>query len=108
MKKAQTEKLPPELCRLVIALCGDYDRREGVIRKGSAAPEVLQNYESLNRGIDRALAEVCEVGIRGDMRRDIAERRGARRTFISCMGEGTFKRRKRASQYCIARELHLL
>ncbi len=100
--------LPPEVGRVVIALCGDYDRRERVLRRKEAPPEVLSTYESLNRGIDRALAEVCEESIRTQLRQDIAERRGARRTPILSISEGTYKRRKRESALRIARELNLL
>ena len=100
--------LPPEVGRVVIALCGDYDRRERVLLRGEAAPAVLSSYETLNRGIDRALAEVCEEGIRTQLRRDIAEKRGARRTQILTISEGTYKRRKRESALRIARELNLL
>lgn len=102
------KRLPPEVVRVVTALCGDYDRRERVLLHGEAAPEVLSTYEALNRGIDRAIAEVCEEGIRAQLRRDIAEHRGARRTPILTISEGTYKRRKRESEIRIARELNLL
>lgn len=102
------DRLPPEVGRLVIALCGDYDRRESILRRAAADPEVLAYFEHLNRGIDRAMAAVCEEGIRTQLRRDIGLRRGARRSPIYCIGEGTYKRRKRASQYRIAKELKLL
>ena len=102
------KKLPPEVGRVVVALCGDYDRRERILRHGEAAPEVLSTYETLNRGIDRALAAVCEEGIRTQLRHDIAEHRGARRTPILTIGEGPYKRRKRETAMQIARELNLL
>ncbi len=101
-------RLPLEVGRLVIALCGDYDRRESILRRQAAAPDVLSMYDALNRGIDRAVAEVCEVGIRTQIRRDIGDRRGARRSPIICLSEGTYKRRKREAQYRIAKELRLL
>ena len=102
------DRLPPEVGRLVIALVGDYDRRESVLRRSAAEADVLAMYDALNRGIDRAVAEVCEVGIRTQIRRDIGDRRGARRSPIICLSEGTYKRRKRETQYRIAKELRLL
>lgn len=108
MTGGPSDRLPPEVGRLVIALCGDYDRRERILRRAAADPEVLATYERLNRGIDRAIAAVCEEGIRTQLRLDIGLRRGARRSPIYCIGEGTYKRRKRASQYRIAKELRLL
>lgn len=100
--------LPDGVRRLVIALCDDYDRRESELRRGAASPEVLARCEQLNRGIDAAVGRVCEASIRTQMRRDIGERRGARRSPLYFLSEGTYKRRKRDSQYEIARELHLL
>lgn len=102
------DSLPPEVGRVVIALCGDYDRRERILRHGEAAPEVLSTYEALNRGIDRAIAEVCEESIRTQLRRDIGERRGARRSPIFTISEGTYKRRKRDTALRIAKELNLV
>ena len=102
------DRLPPEVGRLVIALCGDYDRRESILRREAAEEDVLALYRALNRGIDRAVSEVCEVGIRTQIRRDIGDRRGARRSPIICISEGTYKRRKRAAQFRIAKELRLL
>lgn len=103
-----TATLPPEIGRVVIALCGDYDRRERALHRGDGAPEILLNYRALNRAIDHAIAKVCEEPIRHQVLRDIAERRGARRTPINTLSEGTYKRRKRESTYQIARELRLL
>ena len=108
MTVSAPQKLPAEVRQLVIALCADYDRRERILRRGAATPDVLSVFESLNRGIDRAVAETCEIGIRTDIRRDIGAKRGARRTQLYFLSEGTYKRRKRDAQHRIAEELHLL
>ena len=110
MSHTSTASLPPEVGRVVVALCGDYDRRERALRsdKATASRETLRHYNMLNRAIDRALAEVCEEPIRHQLLHDIGERRGARRTSIITMSEGTYKRRKRDSTYRIAKELRLL
>lgn len=102
------DKLPIEVGRVVVALCGDYQRRESILRRGSAPPDVLAQYESLNRKIEDAVAEVCEEGIRRQILLDIGSRRGARRSPLYFLSEGTYKRRKRASQYRIAKALKLV
>ncbi len=104
----KSEQLPLGVNRVVVALCGDYDRRERAIRRREATPEVLSSYTALNRAIDDALAEVCEEGIRVQMRADIGAGRGARRSPLYFLSEGTYKKRKRAAKYRIARILNLL
>jgi hypothetical protein len=108
MREEKNAKLPPEVRQVVVALCADYERRERILRRQSATPDVLSLYETLNRGIDRAVAELCEARIRTEMRRDIGAKRGARRTPLYFMSEGTYKRRKRDTQHRIAEALHLL
>lgn len=100
--------IPLEVDRMVVAICGDYDRRERILRRSAAAPEVLAYLAELNRTIDRAVAEVCEAGICRQIRLDIGERRGARRTPLYCLGETTYKRRKHDAKIAIAKALHLM
>ncbi len=92
----------------MVALCGDYERREQAIRRKSAPEAVLSSYAALNRSIDRAVGEVCEEAICRQMREDIGAGRGARRSPLYMLGEGTYKRRKRSAKYSIARNLNLL
>ena len=101
-------KMPLSLDRTIVGLCGDYDRRERVLAHSDAPPEVLAQYERLNRGIDRAVADVCEDGIREQIRLDIGAGRGARRTPLYFLSEGTYKSRKRDTKWRIAEELKLL
>ncbi|MBQ2718620.1 MAG: hypothetical protein IJF73_00980 [Clostridia bacterium] len=102
------EQLPLALNRLIVSLVGDYERRASVLRRKAAAPDVLDRYHALNRLIDEAIAEVCEEGICRQMRLDIGEGRGARRSPLYYMGEGLYKRRKRAAKERIAEKLGLL
>ena len=102
------DRLPPALDRMIVALCGDYDRRAALLRTADAPPEVLESCASLNSAIDGAVAEVCEDGIRRQMLLDIVEGRGARRTPLYFLGEGTYKRRKRDVKLSIARRLKLM
>ena len=102
------KRMPLSLDRTIVGLCGDYDRRERVLARSAATPEVLAQYERLNRGIDRAVADVCEDGIREQIRLDIGAGRGARRTPLYFISEGTYKSRKRETKWRIAEELKLL
>ena len=101
-------RMPLSLDRTIVGLCGDYDRRERILARAAAAPEVLAQYERINRGIDRAVADICEDGIREQIRLDIGAGRGARRTPLYFLSEGTYKSRKRDTKWRIAEELKLL
>ena len=97
------------LYRLVCALCLDYDRREDALRNQEGDLCTLLTYRDLNETIDRSIAEVCEETIREEMRRDIGNYIGITRTkLLDCMGDNTFKIRKRMSIEAIARNLHLI
>ncbi len=100
--------LPESVLRAVRAMCEDYDRRAGEIRRGALAPEVLGHYMMLNGAIDRALAECCEEGIRTEMRRDIGNNTGYQFTQLYFLSFGTYKDRKRKSKHAIAKALHLI
>ena len=104
----QSTRLPLGVNRLVVAFCGDYDRRQDAIRKGSAPPETLAWFSHLNNAINVALADVCEASICTQMRKDIGDGRGARRTPIYFLSEGAYKKRKRAAKYRIAKQLKLV
>ena len=100
--------LPAALNRLIVSLVGDYDRRASVLRRRAAGEDVLLRYHALNRLIDEAIGEVCEERIARQMRLDIGEGRGARCSPLYYMGEGLYKRRKRAAKENIAKKLGLL
>ena len=108
MTRCEIVRMPTELDRLIVSLVGDYERRASVLRRRAAAQDVLDRYHTLNRAIDEAIAEVCEPGICRQIRLDIGDRRGARRSPINCMGEGLYKKRKRDAKWSIARHLHLI
>ncbi len=103
----EKDRLPLDVSRTVVALCNDYDRRRREILRKVLPEAVLRHYEFLNSVIDTALREVCEEGIREDMRRDIGLGRGHRMSPIYCLSAKTFKRRKRDTKKRIA-ELLLL
>ncbi len=106
--KSMNESLPLEVNRLVIALCGDYDRRQHILERKCASPDTLAHFYQLNSAIDNAVAEVCEEAICRQMREDIGAGRGARRSPLYFLSEGAYKQRKRAAKYRIARSLNLL
>ena len=100
--------LPMSVNRIVVALCGDYDRRKREIEKNKIDTETLAYYRRLNAAIDEALYEECEEGIRSTMRSDIGNGVGHRRTQLYYMAPGTYKTRKRNSKYRIAKRLNLV
>ena len=107
-RRKRMDPIPLEVDRLVVAVCGDYERRERLLHRRELPPEVRACLEEMNRRIDAAIAEVCEPGICLQIRRDIGERRGARRTPLYCLGEATYKRRKHEAKLSIARALRLM
>lgn len=100
--------LPLSVNRVVVALCGDYDRRKKEIEKNKIDSSTIEYYKYLNAAIDEAIDEECEEGIRGTMRSDIGNGVGHRRTQLYYMAVGTYKSRKRNSKYRIAKKLNLL
>ena len=100
--------LPLSVNRVVVALCGDYDRRKKEIEKNRIDKETLSHYKELNDLIDEAINEECEKGIQNTMRSDIGNGVGHRRTQLYYMAAGTYKTRKRNSKYRIAKKLNLL
>lgn len=100
--------IPTTIVEIVKAICGDYERRERLIRHGTITGEVLSRYVFLNSIVDKALEEV-EVGIRKNMLEDIQYRRGydfsPASPFIS---KNTYYRRKRKLIYDIAVGLALM
>ena len=108
MTTVQEVKLPLALNRLIVSLVGDYDRRASILRRKAAATDVLDRYHALNHAIDEAIAEVCEESICRQMRLDIGEGRGARRSPLYVLGEGLYKKRKREAKWAIARRLGLI
>jgi hypothetical protein len=101
-------KLPEGVERAVRAMCEDYDRRASEICRAKLSVEVLAHYMLLNAAIDRAISEICEEGIRKEMRRDIGLNRGYHFTQLYFLAEGTYKDRKRKSKHAIAKALHLI
>ncbi len=104
----EKETLPLDVSRIVVSLCNDYDRRKRELFRARLPAPILHQYAFLNATIDKALSEVCEEGIRDDMRRDIGLGRGHRMSPIYCLSPKTFKRRKRDTKRRIAELLFLV
>ncbi len=103
-----TNTLPLSVNRVVVAICGDYDRRKREIEKKKIDEQTLSHYRRLNNLIDEAITEECEVGIRNTMREDIGNGVGHRRTQLYYISAGTYKTRKRNTKYRIAKKLNLV
>ena len=107
-KEAREKMLPLQINRVVVALCGDYERRQKEIEKKTADEKTIEQYRFLNEVIDSALEEECEEGIRKKLREDIGNGIGHRRTQLYYMAAGTYKTRKRNCKYRIAKKLNLV
>ena len=107
-KEARAKMLPLQINRVVVALCGDYERRQREIEKQTADEKTIEHYRFLNQVIDSALEEECEEGIRKKLREDIGNGVGHRRTQLYYMAAGTYKTRKRNCKYRIAKKLNLV
>lgn len=106
--KNTTIKAGTTVYKLICDLCQDYERRAEAISERSKGMSTLLVYQHLNDSIDRAIASVCEEGIRETMREDIGNHIGLSRTEIYYISDGTYKVRKRKSIEAIAKELHLI
>ena len=51
-------KIPESVCRVVSAICADYERRETEMRSGNLTPFVRDTYRNTNRVIDDAVTSV--------------------------------------------------
>lgn len=107
-RRKRMDPIPKEVDRLVVALCGDYERRVRYARRTTLDPALREAMLSINERIDAAVAAVCEAGICRQIRRDIGERRGARRTPLYCLSEATYKRRKHEAKIAVAKAFHLM
>ena len=97
-----------DIYETVVAICKGYERRKKVISDDDGETSTLNTYRALNEAIDRAIASVCEEGIREQIRKDIAKRRGYYYSDLSLiMSYETFFKRKKHSIVAIAKELHL-
>ena len=82
--------------------------RLAIRRKGGLPETVLSHYRHLNDMIDLGLESACEPGVRAEMRADIAEGRGERRTMLYFLDRRTYRKSKRRAKLAIAAALGLL
>lgn len=95
--------------KIVCALCKDYERREKAIRENKLNSEDLSLYKYLNDTIDKSIAEVsiCAETWRVQLRKDIGNGVGHRRTQLYDMPISLYKECKRLFINAIARNLRL-
>lgn len=101
-------ELPRGVVRMVESVCGDYARRCAAIKNGSAKGAVLDKYIELNVAVETALEKI-EIGIRGELLRDIAIGRGYNRSAVSgFVAKNTYYSRRLRLICDIARNLNLI
>lgn len=106
-----TNELDPEYTQtldgLVVALCADYERREGFIGKSILPKRCEMEYKYLNVKILEAAEEVAGERLAPIFIKDIGERVGYAYTEAYFLSESTYKRQKKEVKLEIARKLHL-
>lgn len=95
------------LDRLVVALCGDFARRERLIREGGLPLRMLSELRYLNMKIlEGAEEEACSDG--EIFISEIGGRVGYVNSELDFMSEPTYKRRKAEVKRSIAKKLYLI
>ena len=106
-EEAARDGIERSLDRLVVALCGDYERRERMIREGGLPLRMLSELRYLNMKILDAAEEVAcydgEIFIS-----EIGEKIGYINSRLDFMSEPTYKRRKSEIKRSIAKKLYLI
>lgn len=104
-----TWSIPRGVAKIAKAVCADYERRSAVLRAGSASNAVLEEYRKLNAAVDAALAEIEEPAIRADILKNIIERRGYEKSFVTTyICENSYYARQRRVLCLIAKNLLLI
>ena len=84
-----------------------YRHRAVRIADARLPESILAEMREINRKIDDALEESCEVGLRELILSDLADRRGSMYTQAYFIGEVAYKHRKQAAKHAIARRFGL-
>lgn len=111
-KKIEGEKLPISVKRQIVALCGDYKRRESEILRDRRRREVLLQYKAINELIKASADEVCPYESE-DVKRALIISLGEIRGYNSSplcmmMSAAAYYRRKELLTRKIAERLNLL
>ena len=100
--------VPHTVFLMVKSICGDYERRRLILRRGEASPEVAEELQRLIDVIDEALT-IVEDGIRMEMLRDIIYCRGYDSSMASpLLSKNAYYNRKRRIVHDVAIALHLM
>ena len=100
--------VPLSVARIAISVCGDYERREKLIRSSPSESPTFARMSELNSVVEQALSAL-EPAIRKDMLNDISEGIGYHKSKCSLMmGKNTYYRRRRKLVYDIAILLNLI
>lgn len=100
--------IPPELERIVIALCADYQRRAEIIGSKNAPYNVIMEYRFLNYRIMNAAMEVAGSRDALFFINDIGTDIGYAASDLFVLSEKVYKERKREVKINIAKRLSLL
>ena len=100
--------LPKSIVNTVIAICGDYERRERLILLEVSSEDVINTCKRINEAIDKALLKI-EPGMRKLILSDIKLRKGYDSSKSGVFyAKNTYYSRKRKLIHDIAAELFLI
>ena len=100
--------LPESLDKVIVALLGDYRRRQDAILKRSFSHRTEMEYRYIDYRIEEGALEICPMNCVERFIDEIATRRGFANSDIDCMSEVTYKRQKLEIKFNVARKLHLI
>lgn len=105
---ARSIVLPETLDRVIVALLGDYKRRQDAILNRSYSQRTQMEYRYIDYRIEEGALEICPMNCVESFIDEIASRRGFANSSIDCMSETTYKRQKLEIKFNVARKLHLI
>ena len=93
---------------MVVALCADYERRQGAITERSVTHRTEMEYRYLNFKLLSAAEEIVGVARAEAMIREIGNRVGYAYSELYDVSEVSYKKKKQEVKTNIAKRLHLI
>lgn len=99
--------LDESLDALVVALCGDYERRARLIEEGYISRRTETEFRYYNFKIYDAASEICGERYAESFIKEIGGRIGYAKSENDHLSEPTYKQYKQMIKHSIAKRLHL-
>lgn len=96
-----------QIDEIVIALCGDYSRRDAAIREMSVPRRVRMEYVYINTRLLVAASEICGFASAERLIEEIGGRVGYAKSELESISETSYKALKSRAKRRIAKALYL-